>query len=136
MKNDMDYILDRVEFYGHHWIWTGSLNDKGYAVGKGSMSRLSYETFVGPIPSGNDAAHVNCPFRHCISPACLSSMPHAENIRMMACPGSGHGKETHCPKGHPYSDENTYKSKGARRCRECHRQESAERYRNRFKWQT
>jgi hypothetical protein len=29
---------------------------------------------------------------------------------------------THCPQGHPYSEENTYMYKGARNCRECGRQ--------------
>jgi hypothetical protein len=32
----------------------------------------------------------------------------------------GRGPKTHCPKGHPYNDENTYVSpKGIRNCRTC-----------------
>ena len=31
--------------------------------------------------------------------------------------------KTHCPKGHPYNDENTYvSSNGARHCRACKRE--------------
>jgi hypothetical protein len=31
------------------------------------------------------------------------------------------GAKTHCPKGHPYTPENTYRSKAGRRlCRACH----------------
>lgn len=29
---------------------------------------------------------------------------------------------THCPRGHPYDDENTYEHKGKRYCRECARE--------------
>jgi hypothetical protein len=28
---------------------------------------------------------------------------------------------THCPQGHPYSRENTYRNQGKRYCRTCHR---------------
>lgn len=37
-------------------------------------------------------------------------------------------KVTHCPKGHPYDDENTYRTpsgKGGRRCKACLRERSA-----------
>jgi hypothetical protein len=31
---------------------------------------------------------------------------------------------THCPQGHPYSEENTYVNRGHRFCRTCHRKHS------------
>lgn len=35
-------------------------------------------------------------------------------------PGENNRRKTHCPKGHPYTPENTYKySDGRRRCRRC-----------------
>lgn len=37
------------------------------------------------------------------------------------------GKKTHCPKGHLYTEDNTYLYDGRRSCRECHR-ESSRRY--------
>lgn len=39
--------------------------------------------------------------------------------------------KTHCPKGHPYNEENTYvlpSRPGARYCRACHRVSSLRRY--------
>ncbi len=34
--------------------------------------------------------------------------------------GTGHGTETHCPKGHPYSGDNLYlRPNGGRECRTC-----------------
>jgi hypothetical protein len=30
--------------------------------------------------------------------------------------------KTHCPQGHPYSEENTYVHAGSRRCRQCQRE--------------
>ena len=35
---------------------------------------------------------------------------------------------THCPRGHPYNDANTYRDKRGRRCRECHRMEATARH--------
>lgn len=36
--------------------------------------------------------------------------------------GAGNRAKTHCPKGHPYDEQNTYvTSKGTRSCRECRR---------------
>lgn len=42
----------------------------------------------------------------------------AQNARKRT--GTGHGTETHCPYGHPYSGENLYvKPSGGRECRTC-----------------
>jgi hypothetical protein len=33
--------------------------------------------------------------------------------------GGGHGTETHCPQGHEYTEENTYRRRGGRECKTC-----------------
>jgi hypothetical protein len=35
------------------------------------------------------------------------------------CTGDVRGQQTHCPKGHPYDEANTYHWKGHRQCRAC-----------------
>lgn len=36
--------------------------------------------------------------------------------------------KTQCPHGHEYTEENTYRYRGARRCKECHRRRKRARY--------
>lgn len=53
------------------WLWTGAWSAKGYgSVGHKSQNyahRLSYETFVGPIPDGMLVCH-KCDVRPCCNP--------------------------------------------------------------------
>ena len=92
-----DYILDRVDFIDIHWLWKRYIDKKtGYAKAATKNKRgvrcktvtahnLSYETFVGPIPMDKEIGHAkSCPYRHCISPACLSAMTHSQNLLMRA----------------------------------------------------
>lgn len=106
-------------------VWTAALNDSGYGV----MSvhdrtqrahRLSYESFVGPIPAGLQLDHL-CRNRACIKPEHLEAVPTAENTRRGAS-----ATKTHCKNGHEYTPENTYlrprrDSGGRRDCRTCRR---------------
>ena len=137
---NIDYILDRVDLSNlHHWLWTGNLHRGGYAYGaRGQVQRLSYETFVGPIPSGYEIGHVDCPYRHCVSPACLSAMTIQQNNDMIPTELRGFGRfnreKTHCPQGHPYSPENTYTFRRVRFCKVC-RNRRQQRWRSR-NWQT
>lgn len=48
--------------------------------------------------------------------------------------GTPASERTHCPQGHTYSDENTYRTpSGHRRCKECNRQRARDRYQPRKK---
>jgi len=130
----VDYLLNRVIFSGVHWLWTLATDSNGYGIcrkdnkerGTQFAHRLSYETFVGPIPFGKEVGHVDCPHHNCISPACLSAMTHQENIGMIPerCGlGQFWKDKTHCPKGHPYDEANTYQMKWGRRgCKKCRRE--------------
>jgi hypothetical protein len=109
------------------WIWTGSIRPNGYgqiAVDVDGrrlprqVHRVAYELFVGPIPDGLDLDHL-CRNRACFNPAHLEPVTRRENARR----GIKGILTTHCPKGHPYDEANTYvRPNGHRGCRACRAQ--------------
>lgn len=67
------------------WIWQGKPGKHGYGVisigNQGRYAhRLSYETFVRPIPDGLSIDHL-CRVRMCINPSHLEPVTLAENTR-------------------------------------------------------
>ncbi len=67
------------------WYWTKGKNKDGYGYlfHEGRMqraTRLSYEAFVGPIPSGKLVLH-RCDSPSCINPEHLFLGSHADNAR-------------------------------------------------------
>lgn len=117
------------------WEWLGGHAKAGYALldieSDGSWKpvaahRFSYETFVGPIPDGKELDHL-CRNRGCVNPDHLEPVIHKVNVRR-GLAGISTGEQmkarTHCPKGHPYDEQNTrYRKNGRRRCLACRRAE-------------
>lgn len=113
------------------WLWSGRLKD-----GYGQLSvngrttgahRFAYERFVGPIPEGLVIDHL-CRVRNCVNPGHMEPVTLAENIRRGET-GKYLKDRTHCPRGHEYTEANTYITKpGTRGCRACAREKSRERY--------
>lgn len=110
------------------WLWPGKLRkeDGRAVVGHQYAYRLVYEAATGaPCPEG--VAHHTCENKACVNPWHLTFITQAEHLREHGLPGDwGQAKKTHCPAGHPYDDENTYRIRGERRCRECMRKNSRE----------
>lgn len=107
------------------WPYLGA-NTQGYGIyGKRRAHRVSYEMLVGPIPEGLHLDHL-CRNRACVNPGHLEPVSHRENMRRgNGWPGRN-AKKTHCPQGHPYSEENVWLEKGGgRHCRTCMRANSA-----------
>lgn len=118
------------------WRWTGSLrNDRGYGAiyapefkerGVISTHRVAYMLLVGPIPEGLEIDHL-CGERNCFNPAHLEAVTHAENVRRGRSGEVNSAREsakTHCKRGHPYDEANTYLAPGSphRQCRTCRRE--------------
>ena len=106
------------------WHWLGALTSEDYGFlyfqGKRMAAhRLSYETFVGPIPKGIVLDHL-CRDHTCINPDHLDPCTPGENVRRGI---SHYGSRTHCEAGHPYTSENTAINKAydSRQCRICKR---------------
>jgi hypothetical protein len=114
------------------WEWTGYRNRLGY--GQMTVNRKSWTahrySFHIHNPSveieGWDILH-SCDNRWCVAPNHLRRGDHADNMRDRAersDQASWHheSRKTHCPKGHPYDEENTYwypsgRQRGCRICR-------------------
>lgn len=80
-----------------------------------SGHRLAYELYVGSIPAGMHLDHL-CRNRRCVNPEHLEPVTALEN--MWRSPIT-HATKAACPRGHEYSEDNTYRHKGRRYCRTC-----------------
>lgn len=130
-----DNLLNRMEPQPDGCIYfTGALNADGYGHlrinGKDARAhRASYELHVGPIPEGYELDHTchdpercrvpPCPHRRCVNWEHLQPVSRQTNHQRSGA-GMRNADKTHCPRGHPYDDENTYRTpEGRRQCRRC-----------------
>lgn len=122
----MKRFWDKVHKTPTCWEWVGAITSRGYgAIGykKKIMQahRLSL-IFVGRDPGELHVLH-KCDNKKCVNPQHLFVGTHNDNMRDMAAKGrsiSPNLFKTHCPKGHAYTEENTYRdNQGWRKCRTC-----------------
>ncbi|MFF3654997.1 HNH endonuclease [Streptomyces olivochromogenes] len=108
------------------WEWGGTTVRGGYGQFrlhglKFYVHRASLEAHTGErIPDGLKAIHA-CDNPPCANPAHLNAGTQSQN--MQECSDRGRhtqGRKTHCPKGHPYDEDNTSEQQKGRRCRTCH----------------
>lgn len=112
------------------WIYSKRAVN-GYATNtsvnmyKAGAYKLIYLMMVGPVPEGMDIDHTCDNGRGgCVNWNHLKVVTHRENMIRPAhtIPGN-HVRKTHCPKGHPYTAENTrletYRGTLERHCRIC-----------------
>lgn len=134
------------------WPWTGApFPSTGYgqvrmkAFGKRhSAHAVAYWLSYGDPPEGLQIDHEchnrdleclggrTCLHRLCCNPAHLEAVPPGTNLARANGPRGRLGGATHCPKGHPYDEENTkrVKLKGGgwgRQCKACTRELAYER---------
>jgi hypothetical protein len=122
------------------WLWAGGTNGNGYgvigrggrALGQTYVHRVAWELEHGPIPDGLEIDHL-CHVRLCVNPGHLAVVTHAENNRRSPTVSTMHANQTHCVRGHPYDEANTYRPPGApqsRRCRICDAERESRRTRD------
>ena len=118
---------------GPCWIWTASKDRDGYGrftpgsrAGGDRQSvqyahRWSYIRRVGPVPAGLVLDHFACDTPSCVNPTHVRPVTDAENVLRGVGASARNSRKTHCPRGHPYDEANTYvvPSTGDRQCRTC-----------------
>lgn len=119
------------------WPWIASIRPDGYGgFGVGQSThlphRIAYELARGPIPDGLVLDHLchnpnecaggrGCQHRRCVNPRHLEPVEFVENVMRGASFTARNARKTHCPQGHAFTDENTYRwqGKNSRACRTC-----------------
>ena len=120
-----------VDVSPSHWWWTGTKTKLGYGMiwdynlGRSVMAhRASWELAHGEqIPDFLVIDHL-CRQPSCVNPDHLEVVTFGINTERGMAPvlgGTRQRSKTHCPQGHPYSEENTYLYKNGRKrvCRTC-----------------
>ena len=108
------------------WLWKGSLN-QGY--GRLSIEartrlhhlrahRVAYSLLVRPPLDSEQLDHL-CRVRGCVNPAHLEVVSGKENVLRVIGITAQNARKLLCSRGHPFDEENTYKTKLGRHCKEC-----------------
>ena len=115
---------------GPCWVWLAKLDADGYGsffVGRKRFvkaHRWAYGVTRGPIPDSLELDHL-CRVRRCVNPAHLEPVPHRVNVLRGTSFAGQEAGVTHCPRGHPYDEGNTYLRQRrygvSRTCRACAR---------------
>jgi hypothetical protein len=121
------FVFDPTKHWSEYpcMVWERRKHTHGYGIftheTKGHYThRVAYEFTREPIPGHLEIDHL-CRNKACFNPQHLEVVTPQENLRR--CPEwtEFHSRKTHCPKGHPYSPENTRMYQERRFCRECGR---------------
>lgn len=118
------------------WVWQGFVQksrgmehlwpeygygEMAYRGGKKRVHRLAWSLTRGPIPAGMVAMHT-CDNTRCCNPDHVKLGTPKENSRDASIKGrSDRQWQTHCKRGHEFTEANTYYSRGhaGRQCRTC-----------------
>lgn len=124
---------------GACWLWGAGKNQDGYGrfwdcTRKVQAHRFAYELLIGPIPNGLELDHL-CRVRNCVNGKHMEPVTHQENARRGEVGLAGGRRmraKTHCPRGHAYDSDNTYRNlRGQRSCRTCCRVSARLKYQQR-----
>lgn len=123
----IERFWEKVDKTADCWVWLGA-RSKSRSAEYGSFRgirahRIAYELVVGPIPEGLVIDHL-CRNTLCVRPEHLEAVTQRENVLRGDAPPAHNATKTHCSKGHPYDEANTFyrpSSGRARRCRACNR---------------
>lgn len=112
------------------FIYMGYIGAQGYGVISVNnypnyVHRVVYEYYKGKVPKSLQIDH-KCRVRSCCNPDHLEAVTHKEDGLREQSIFAKNARKTHCPQGHPYSEENTrlernWQGNISRKCRICAR---------------
>lgn len=117
----------KVDTSSDCWVWTGSQTAPGWHGiimwdgRRQTASRVSWQIHNGPIPDGIKVLH-RCDNAPCVRPEHLWLGSQRDNMRDCSSKGRlGVQRRiwTHCKRGHPFTEANTLRPHGRRRCKTC-----------------
>lgn len=138
LERDIPRFLSKISIPSNPnecWIWVGSIGYDSYGRFKNDKKieiahRASFKFFnhIESLDRWQFVCH-SCDNRKCVNPAHLWLGKPKDNTMDMIRKGRSHQtRKTHCPSGHEYSEENTYKWKGHRMCKICRDRHGKSRY--------
>jgi hypothetical protein len=99
--------------YGVFWLgWENSGNVNAHQV--------SYFLHYNVDPRGGKHVHHTCENKKCVNPLHLTLMTASEHMLAGNSRPASQARQTHCKRGHEFTEENTYVYLGMRHCRKCH----------------
>lgn len=107
------------------WPWVGGFDAYGYGSfndGQKTVKshRFAYEQLIGNLSAGLSLDHL-CRNRACVNPHHMEQVTRGENVlRSPINITAINARKTHCNNGHSLSDAYVDKTKGWRKCRQCH----------------
>lgn len=129
-KTQCERFWEKVARTPGCWFWTSAHNRQGYGQffwrGRAIPAhRIAYALTFGAPPDGALVCH-SCDCRPCVNPSHLWVGTQSDNQRDMVHKGRHPEqiapKQTHCKRGHEYTEANTYhKRDGTRCCNTCMR---------------
>jgi hypothetical protein len=130
----IDRFMDKVDVLEGFecLIWNGARSNLGYgAFNNGERTvpahRFIYEHCVGPL-GGSHIDHI-CRNPRCVNPLHFRAVTNYDNWNAGFSPTKLRKLQTHCKRGHEFTQDNTYENKsGGRRCRRCHADSEIKRY--------
>ncbi len=103
------------------WIWIGNVCKRsGYGnFGKLKAYVYSYLVHKGDLAAGHEPDHL-CRIRPCVNPDHLEAVTRRVNLLRGNTIPARKAAQTHCEKGHEFTEENIYRNRnGTRGCRKC-----------------
>lgn len=137
-----DNVADKIRLgaewgdRGPCWEWTAAKTG-GYGVvqfnGRVQRAhRVVYEALIAKIPDHLESDHL-CRNRSCVNPRHIEPVTSVVNNARSDSASAKHARQTHCHRGHQFTEANTYLRKRGHKterfCRECMRERDRERYR-------